>query len=632
MKSDNSLKAPTISVIIPVYNQELFIAQCLDSVLTQSFKDLEVILVDDGSTDRTVDILKKYNAQHKRVRLLSQKNKGAGAARNLGLDHANGEYIHFMDADDWLVSKAYAKLMEVKRACAADITVFLYNRYDQKTKKSVKVPLFPTQPESITKSNYLENRDRFFNTSVVPWNKLYSHKYLKRISARFDEIQVANDRTFYFSTITQTLNVVLYSSVLINYRTNNDASLVGKGRADRFDCILQSSTNTARATESLDNESKKYIFENSVRDILHFYDRATISQKEKILPSIIRHFSSVNVPFDSEELKKKEWSAQFLILRGLGGIQGLAKKIVPIVMATNDNYAPYLSVTLQSISEHLSEDAYCDIYVFHSGLQRKYIQSFEMAGRWKNIRVACIDVSAIAVAQETYCRAHYSVEMYYRILIPELLGNYDKVLYLDCDLVLNRNVEDLYEIDVSGYDLAGVKNFCNQSMYNWIANNLKLDPGTYVNSGVLIFNNNNFRENNSKEKCFELLQSRDFLACPDQDMLNYACRGRIKIIDSGWNFQWHHGFKKYKLADTIDFSVPDLQNAMAKRYIVHFTSGVKAWSHPLYEFAEEFWVYARKSNAYSEITAVNAQRKCKQILEQLKNTPKVKFVLNGSPS
>lgn len=619
MKSDKPLEYPTLSVIIPAHNQEAFIRQCLDSVLTQqSFDDLEIIVIDDGSTDRTPEILSEYSAKHANIRVLSQTNSGAGAARNLGLASANGKLVHFMDADDWLEPNAYRKLVEAQKKSDADVVVFLYNRYDQKTKKTTMVRLFPLELETLSKSNYLENRDRFFNTSVVPWNKIYSREYLNRISARFDEIQVANDRTFYFYTITQTLNVALYSSALINYRTNNDNSLVGKGRADRFDCILQSSLSTEQATEWLDIESKKCIFENVIRDILHFYERATEVQKERILPAIVNHFSNIRIPFNAEELKGKKWSSQFLILRGLKEIQHVKKNIVPIVMATNDNYAPYLLVTLQSLVEHLSEDAYCDLYVFHSGLQQKYIQTFETEGRRKNIRVTCVDVSAIAVSQETYCRAHYSVEMYYRILIPELLGNYKKVLYLDCDLVLNRCAQDLYDTDVSNYDLAGVKNFCNQSMYNWISNSLKLDPGTYVNSGVLIFNTVNFAKNKAKEKCFELLKSRDFLACPDQDMLNYACQGRIKIIDSGWNFQWHHGFRKYKQADTIHFSANDLENAMSKRYITHFTSGTKAWSHPLYEFADEFWLYARKSSAYAEITKVNINKKFNQIFDRLK--------------
>ena len=90
-----------ISIIIPVYNCEKYLEECLDSVLRQTLKEYEIICVDDGSTDCTIDILKKYAEQDFRIKVLHQKNQGAGVARNLGLKHAEGEYIAFLDSDDY---------------------------------------------------------------------------------------------------------------------------------------------------------------------------------------------------------------------------------------------------------------------------------------------------------------------------------------------------------------------------------------------------------------------------------------------------------------------------------------------------------------------------------------------------
>ena len=102
-----------ISVIIPVYNAELYLEKCIESVLGQTFDALEVICVDDGSSDASVEILRKFQNKDERLIVLQQKNRGAGAARNNGLRRAKGKFIHFLDADDWVDTAAYEKLYKV---------------------------------------------------------------------------------------------------------------------------------------------------------------------------------------------------------------------------------------------------------------------------------------------------------------------------------------------------------------------------------------------------------------------------------------------------------------------------------------------------------------------------------------
>lgn len=98
---------PKISVIIPVYNAEKYLNKTLESILKQSLKDIEVICVDDGSTDSSVEIIQSFIKKDDRVKLIRQNNQHAGSARNTGLKEAQGEYIHFMDADDYVLNCAY---------------------------------------------------------------------------------------------------------------------------------------------------------------------------------------------------------------------------------------------------------------------------------------------------------------------------------------------------------------------------------------------------------------------------------------------------------------------------------------------------------------------------------------------
>jgi glycosyltransferase involved in cell wall biosynthesis len=93
---------PKVSVIIPVYNVEAYLRQCLDSVVNQTLKDIEMICVDDGSTDSSAEILKEYAKKDERIRVLTQSNSGAGAARNAGLVSAKGKWLYFLDGDDFI--------------------------------------------------------------------------------------------------------------------------------------------------------------------------------------------------------------------------------------------------------------------------------------------------------------------------------------------------------------------------------------------------------------------------------------------------------------------------------------------------------------------------------------------------
>lgn len=96
------MSKPLISIIVPVYNTEQYLSKCLDSLINQTYKNIEIICVNDGSTDNSADILNEYDKKDKRVRMISQKNCGLSATRNTGLKNCCGEYVMFLDSDDWI--------------------------------------------------------------------------------------------------------------------------------------------------------------------------------------------------------------------------------------------------------------------------------------------------------------------------------------------------------------------------------------------------------------------------------------------------------------------------------------------------------------------------------------------------
>ena len=99
-----------ISIVVPIYNAEKYLADCLDSLVAQSDYDIEILCVDDGSTDQTIDILNSYSERYPFLRVVNQHNQGPSAARNRGIDEAKGEWIMFVDSDDWIDRNAFSRL------------------------------------------------------------------------------------------------------------------------------------------------------------------------------------------------------------------------------------------------------------------------------------------------------------------------------------------------------------------------------------------------------------------------------------------------------------------------------------------------------------------------------------------
>ena len=125
---------PKVSIIVPVYNVEKYLCQCLESLVHQTLTDIEIICVNDGSTDNSLGILNKYAQLDSRIKVFSQKNQGVSSARNLGLEKVNGEYITFVDSDDWIELNACEILYNTAQERNTDILLCSYYNYDNNRK------------------------------------------------------------------------------------------------------------------------------------------------------------------------------------------------------------------------------------------------------------------------------------------------------------------------------------------------------------------------------------------------------------------------------------------------------------------------------------------------------------------
>ena len=171
-----------ISVIVPVYNVEPYLGKCLDSIVNQTYRDLEILVIDDGYTDRCKVICDEYKNRDERIRVFHTENRGLSAARNIGLNEANGEWIGFVDSDDWIESDMFETLVKKAEKSSSDIVECgVFREYSDRTEKNMKRTFDLSGVETI----HALIRGEIFNTV---WNKLWHRKTWEGI--RFPEGRV----------------------------------------------------------------------------------------------------------------------------------------------------------------------------------------------------------------------------------------------------------------------------------------------------------------------------------------------------------------------------------------------------------------------------------------------------------
>lgn len=211
-----------VSVIIPTYNVEDYLPKCLNSLLNQSFSNIEIIIIDDCSTDATPEIISFYEKKDHRIKsVMSTKKLGCGGCRNLGLEYAKGKYIQYVDSDDWLDNEAIEKLYLIAEKFKTQILQFKVITYNDSKKLFQKTDYY-----DINTLNGFENK--IFNVLDIPkgpfyitisaWNKFYLKSFLNRISAKFPENITFEDNPFFFHVFCEAKNISLINDYLYNRR------------------------------------------------------------------------------------------------------------------------------------------------------------------------------------------------------------------------------------------------------------------------------------------------------------------------------------------------------------------------------------------------------------------------------
>lgn len=194
-----------VSVIVPVYNVEKYLEECLDSIINQTLEDIEIICVNDGSTDNSLSILESFAKKEDRIKIISQENQGLAAARNLGLDNVNGDYVFFIDSDDFLELNALEELYNIAVEKSLDFVLYKLINYDDETKEYYTMPLYemPKLRNFVGEKvfNYNDLGKLIFNIAVSAVCKLYDKDFIKKTGARFPEGLIFEDNVFFWEIL-----------------------------------------------------------------------------------------------------------------------------------------------------------------------------------------------------------------------------------------------------------------------------------------------------------------------------------------------------------------------------------------------------------------------------------------------
>lgn len=632
------MNQPKVSIIVPLHNAEQYLHECLNSLVNQTLKEIEIICVDDASTDSSLKILNQYAQSESRLKIISYKeNKTASQARKDAVALSSGEFIMFSDADDHYELNACEDLYNL--ICEHNVDILQYGTFVDAEEGVSKnsIDFFNRFVEPY--KNKLNGREVFdfcfkrrkyrFNL----WNKIYSAKLCKKAFAVVEDGAFPKAQDLYAFFIIAWYAQSYYGVKTKYYHYNYGRGITGGARKATLDQFRRCCTQNMVADKCKDflvNQGEWAAYENMWNElnsdlisecVSQWINSVDIDDKEEGFDILIKSWGEKEVrrllkgkfKNDRELICSYSNSADKLLNHAAIGLVNKTDadipdgfdRVIPVVFATNDKYSIYAGVAIESIMQHAEDKDYYRFYILHDSLSVYHIESLEGL-EYQQAKVKCINIGEVLAEKEAtlYERMHFTKEMYYRFVIAEVFPFFEKVIYLDCDLVAISNLGELFSFDLDNRLIAAVRNVTSEHGGKRLEKELNLDPMKYINSGVLLINIVQWNQEKIGEKCFELLRTipEKKLLYADQDILNIVCNNRILHLGFEWNFYWH---MLYGAKDYVEICEEIALKEKSNFKILHFASNIKPWTSPEIPLSKYFWKYARNSAFYEEILSQN---------------------------
>lgn len=280
-----------ISIIIPVYNVESYLSECIDSIVSQTYRDLEIILIDDGSTDGSGSICSRYAAADERIVVIRQENGGVTRARKTGLRFATGEYIGFVDADDWIESGMYERMLSVMKEKDVDVVCTGYYKEVEDNTAVVYERMtegyYDMQDESLYKKGlFIDEESGEQNINGDLWCKLFKKAMIADVIERLeDKIRYAEDLAAICSILSKSKSIYVLHEAYYHYRTNPD-SIVNSRNEHMLEMLNL-------IYLFLGSEYKNHKFENY---LMRQRDFLILDMLLKVISSLFFNYNNVQIP------------------------------------------------------------------------------------------------------------------------------------------------------------------------------------------------------------------------------------------------------------------------------------------------------------------------------------------------
>ena len=281
-----------VSVIMPVYNVGKYLNECIDSVINQTLKDIEIICIDDGSRDNSLNILNSYKEKDNRIHIIQQQNQYAGIARNNGLKMATGKYIIFLDSDDWFDRNMLESMYNQAEKDNSDIVICGWKNFNNLTKNITNefeiqddlINISPFSPEEIADKLFIFNKPN-------PWTKLYRRDFFIEKELCFEDVKCYNDMTCVYTSYLLANKISVMKDCFVYYRNNQKSNLTSQWDHN-FECLIKEITKIEKILKNLDlydlyknsfDLRMKSLFNNRFKKLSEYTKRKMKIECRKIL-------------------------------------------------------------------------------------------------------------------------------------------------------------------------------------------------------------------------------------------------------------------------------------------------------------------------------------------------------------
>ena len=545
MGKERGFMTEKITIIVPVYNVEHYLDKCLDSLINQTYKNLEIIVINDGSIDNSGIICQEYAQKDNRIVYIEKENGGQSEARNMGLDRMTGSYVTFVDSDDWIeldyVEILYKKITEYQ----ADIAVGNYYSFNE-TEGMYYFHIFgDSYHEKVYDNvsifeNLYESQEMKSFALISVWGKLYKADLVKHLCfdiGKLGEDGYLNQKIYLLAEKTIYLNKGLYA-----YRQREGSSSriwTEKWMHALVDAMSERITLLANMGYPLEKHLAVY---------------------RQMLEVSLANGQASGL---SDTATYKEFEMKRTLLNHLSIQEQKEKKA--IVLAANYAYVDQVLTTIKSICYHNRSICF---YLINSDFPNEWIKQL-------NKRLEKFDSEIINCRVTSEQISRYKTDISYTVFLRYFVADFvkeDKALYLDCDLVVTKNLDDLFATDLQDYPLAAIRDFGGRAYFG----------REIFNAGVLLIHNALWKQENMTQKLIDLTNEwHDKVDQADQSILNMLFENKWLELDFDYNHIVIH--KQF-----TDYRLPVGQNYPA---IIHYLSHRKPWKDLAAQTYRDVWWY-----------------------------------------